>query len=124
MSYRAQARVLCCYGDDGRWLPLIKGALKTTTWRRWCKGTRDMWQAHISSGGAAWLGKMGDAGRFGRLQVATFEFPRTLESMTNAEAVADGAPPGTTARQWQASNRKYFEPGFEYCKLTFSYVGP
>ena len=77
----------------------------------------------MDGGGAAWLGKMQSRDRFGRIRILSVEYPRTLSSMTDAEARADGAEAGETALDWVARNKAYFAHAGGYTKVTFVYLG-
>ena len=96
---------------------------KTSSWRLWSSATIRDWQRHIARGGAAWLGKMQSTSRFGRMRVLGLDYPRTLASMTDAEARADGALADETAVEWKARNHRYFKAEGGYCKVTFVYLG-
>ena len=116
--------VLRCYGEKGKWVPLIKARKKTTSWRLWAAATRKGWADHVEGGGEAWLGRMMSAERYGRVRVTGLEYPRKLASMTDAEAMTDGASAGETAVEWQSKQAKHFRDKTAlYCKVTFVYLG-
>jgi hypothetical protein len=116
-------RVLPCYGREGEWVRLIKSHKKTTTWRLWKAATIQAWADHVKVGGEAWLGRLMSTERYGRIRVTGVDFPRSLRSMTDAEARADGASAGESAMEWQTRQSKYFgDKSAFYCKVTFEYL--
>ena len=87
-------------------------------------GTREAWRGHIEAGGYTHLGKLMSAEKFGSIIVTKLEYPRVLESMSDAEARADGAAAGESAAAWQKRNAKYFRAkNAVYSVVTFAYLG-
>ena len=66
---------------------------------------------------------MMSAERYGNLVVTKLDYPRVLESMTDAEARADGAAAGESAAARQKRNAKYFrDKSAMYSVVTFEYL--
>ena len=122
-------RTLDCYGTKGMWLAMIRGNRKSLTWRVWGKAMRRRFEKYLVDGGRIGVSKQGSTEVFMCIELAGVDFPRELSSMTDAEAVADGASPGQSAADWQSAvgNRQYFGKKWhkraKYTVISFRYAG-
>ena len=89
---------------------------------------RRRFEKYLVDGELIGVSKLGSKEVFMYIKLTGVDFPRELSSMTDAEAVHDGASQGQNAADWQSEkgNRPYFggkQKRAQFTVVSFRYAG-